>query len=66
MNGERRYPVLMLMAVHLMGPVLLLGLDLHCLVPIFRWVQVINTRFNLAPDQSHQRFRQAGLLFGGH
>ena len=66
MNGERRYPRLTLMAAPLMEPVSLLGQDLHYLVPISRWVQVINTTFNLPQDLSHRRFRQVGPLFGGH
>ena len=64
MNGARRYPVLILMVAHLMGQVLLPGQDLHCLVPIFKWVQVINIIFNLLLDQSLRPSQQVGLLPG--
>src|SRR4029077_19804188 len=48
----------------IMGLALLLEQGLHCSAPIFKWVQVINTKFNLLLEQSLRPFQQLGLLLG--
>src|ERR1700758_4957029 len=64
MNGELHYPVPILMVALLMGPALLLEQGLHCLARIFRWVQVMNTKFNPLLERSLRASRRVGLLSG--
>jgi len=47
-----------------MGLALLLEQGLHCSPPIFKWVQVINTKFNVLLEQSLRHSQQVGLLLG--